>query len=423
MTLRLPGANRRAAHQVFSQGFYPDPEFDFTVRCVLGGTGYGAAEPGEVFATIDTAPSGDHQRWFDAWSATGERARALADAEWAAGRMAASAGAYLRSATYFSVAVDAASALDDDEALHTAFRRHRSSWDGFVEASGPLAETVAIPYESTAMPGVFFTPVAAPGPRPTLVMVNGSDGAISSMWGLGAAGALERGYNALVFDGPGQQSMLFEQGVGFRPDWEAVLTPVVDFLLARDDVDPDRLAVWGISQGGFWVPQALAYEKRFAAAVADPGVVDVSTSWNAHIPESLLKKFRAGDRKAFDRNMAFGMKFSTDSRRTWRFRSRPYGQESYFDTLAEVSRYALSDSVAAQISTPLLITDPEHEQFWPGQSAALADLAGDATLVPFTASEGADFHCQPMARKLCDARVFGWLETQFGAVTAPSRDG
>ena len=28
-----------------------------------------------------------------------------------------------------------------------------------------------------------------------------------------------------VFDGPGQQSMLFERGVPFRYDWEAVLTP------------------------------------------------------------------------------------------------------------------------------------------------------------------------------------------------------
>ena len=31
------------------------------------------------------------------------------------------------------------------------------------------------------------------------------------------------------------------------------------------------LALYGISQAGYWVPRALAFEHRIAAAVADPG--------------------------------------------------------------------------------------------------------------------------------------------------------
>ena len=60
----------------------------------------------------------------------------------------------------------------------------------------------------------------------------------------------------------------------FRPDWEAVLTPVVDTLVARGDVDPGALVAYGISQAGYWLPRALAFEHRFVAAVADPGVFD-----------------------------------------------------------------------------------------------------------------------------------------------------
>jgi hypothetical protein len=56
-----------------------------------------------------------------------------------------------------------------------------------------------------------------------------------------------------VYDGPGQQSMLFERGVPFRYDWEAVLTPVIDTLVARQTWTPRRWpAMDGISQGGFW---------------------------------------------------------------------------------------------------------------------------------------------------------------------------
>jgi prolyl oligopeptidase family protein len=106
----------------------------------------------------------------------------------------------------------------------------------------------------------------------------------------------------MTFDGPGQQAALFEQGIPFRPDWEAVLTPVVDALVERKDVDATRIAVIGVSQAGYWVPRALAFEHRFAAGVADPGVVDVSTSWTEHLPKSMRKELEDGEREKFDRN-------------------------------------------------------------------------------------------------------------------------
>ena len=59
-----------------------------------------------------------------------------------------------------------------------------------------------------------------------MIMNNGSDGATSAMWGHGGAAASERGYHWMTFDGPGQQYALYEQGIPFRHDWEAVLTPV-----------------------------------------------------------------------------------------------------------------------------------------------------------------------------------------------------
>ncbi len=43
--------------------------------------------------------------------------------------------------------------------------------------------------------------------------------------------------------------MLFERQVPFRHDWEAVLTPVVDALSQRDDVDEGALLAYGVSQG------------------------------------------------------------------------------------------------------------------------------------------------------------------------------
>jgi hypothetical protein len=166
------------------------------------------------------------------------------------------------------------------------------------------------------------------------VVVNGSDGSLASLWAGTGAAALARGYNVLLFDGPGQQSQLFERNVPF---WENVLTPVDDFVSGLDGVDDSRVAVYGISQGGYWVARAIAFEHRFAAAITDPGVVDVSTSWTTHLPKSLVKLLDKNADEKVDRDMALGMKFSPDTARTWRFRARPYGKTGYAETMDAVS--------------------------------------------------------------------------------------
>jgi hypothetical protein len=60
------------------------------------------------------------------------------------------------------------------------------------------------------------------------------------------------------------------------------------------------------------------------------------------------------------------------------------------------------------------VLDPDHEQFWPGQSQQLFDaLTCEKQLARFTAAEGADWHCEPAAQSLRDERVCDFLETVF----------
>jgi hypothetical protein len=201
-------------------------------------------------------------------------------------------------------------------------------------------------------------------------------------------------------------------GIPFRYDWEAVLTPVIDALVARPDVDAARLTGYGISQAGYWLPRALAFEHRLVAAVADPGVVDVSTSWTGHLPPELIEVLHAGQKEVFN-----GIMRQVDAdpamARTMAFRSRPYGITDAFDVFTEVEKYHLRD-VAGQIRTPLLITNPQDEQFWSGQSQQLYDLLpGTKEIVEFTRDEGANLHCQPMGRQLTHQRMFDWLEDRL----------
>nr|WP_238404292.1 dipeptidyl aminopeptidase [Gordonia desulfuricans] len=411
-------------HTAYSTGFYSDPGRDYSVRLLLGYCGSGAADAGEVLRTIDTVGAGHQRDWYEAWHRVGRRLAADADAGAARGHRISAAFAHLRAATYLSEAFDALDGIADDAERMPVFAEHRAAWEKFVDDGPFVGRRLTIPYEDTTLPGWFLSPGdAGDEPRPTLVVVNGSDGSVSGLWSSAAHGALRRGYRVVMFDGPGQQSMLFEHGVTFRPDWEAVLTPVTDTVLGLTGVDPRRLAVYGISQAGYWVPRALAFEHRYAAAVVDPGVVEVQTSWLDNIGGTLGKKLAQGKYADFDSMMSIGMKASKATKRMWDWRARPYGSGSYSDTMRAVAEYTLTDDVAARIATPVLITAPEDEQFWPGQSERLAAMLGDrATLIAFTAAEGASGHCEPMARALTEQRMFDRLDEMLAHASGADAD-
>jgi Prolyl oligopeptidase family len=407
---------------------FDNDDFQFGLENALGCAYRQASDVGEVLATAERIKDGDDDAWVHEWTATAGACWASAQEAEAGNHQVTATSFYRRAATYYATALyRIAGAADANDAGNgngkasrqlNLWRRQRACWEKVVDLQLVPGERVTIPYQDTTLPAYFFrAPDAEPGEaRPLVIVNNGSDGATSQMLVDGGAGAAERGYHWMTFDGPGQQAALYEQRIPFRPDWEAVLTPVLDAMLSRPEVDRDRIAVIGISQAGYWVPRALAFEHRFAAAVADPGVVDVSTSWTDSLPHVMRKQLHDGEQSAFDREMHLAELFQHDTKTTLTFRGHPYGIEngSRFELFQTVTAYRLGDEVE-QITTPLLITNPEDEQFWPGQAQQLYDrLPGPKKLVSFTAAEGAHRHCEPMARSLRDARIYDWLEGYLG---------
>jgi hypothetical protein len=332
------------------------------------------------------------------------------------GHLATASWAFLAAAEYYAKALVFVDGLADQSVLMPTFREHRDCWEKVVDASAGRFVRVQVPYEDITMPGYLLRPDASGTARPTLVVTNGSDGSLPGLLGYGGAEALKRGWNVFLFDGPGQQSMLFDRGIPFRHDWEAVLTPVIDFLAARPDVDASALIGYAISQGGYWITRAVAFEHRLVAAVADPGVVDVSASWMGHLPPVLLQLLDSGQKDAFNQAMAQAQAgASPAAARELAFRSRPYGLTDPFDLFTEVRKYQVRD-VASRITTPMLILDPADEQFFPGQPRQLYDLLpGEKQIIEFSQAQGANFHCQPTGRKLTHTQMLDWLADHLPA--------
>ncbi|RYV51234.1 alpha/beta hydrolase family protein [Pengzhenrongella frigida] len=385
---------------------FADPDFQVAGRSALGKSAQGAIDLGLTFLTLSRITDGDPSSWYQEWRDLADNQRSRAEQAHDDGHFQTAGAHFLAASDAYSRALAFVDGMPDDGVLGPTFRAGRDSWDAFIASTRGRHVAVAVPYEGGTLPGYLLRPDATGAPRPTMVVANGSDGSLPGLWAEGIRSGLERGWNVFVFDGPGQQSMLFERGVPFRPDWEKVLTPVVDSLVARDDVDGESLLAYAISQGGYWLGRALAFEHRFVAAALDGGVVDVSRTWNANLPPEMLALLHGGQKETFDQYMGQGPS-DPALERQFAFRARPYGAfDSAFDLFTAVGTYTLGADLVAQITTPTLVTDPDDEDFFPGQSREMYDLLrAPKQLARFTREDGAEHHCQPLGRTLTGLTV------------------
>jgi pimeloyl-ACP methyl ester carboxylesterase len=391
-----------------SSYFFKHPTFEYVFLVSLGRAYQMAGNVGKVLYLSKQIEDGNFESAFQAFQRAADEARGIAEESASQGHKESARQAYLWAQNFYDSSTYFVENSRDPSRFLPTWELLYDCWLKALPFFEPPIEPVNIPYEDTELHGFFFKGPSTSHRRPLLILINGSDGSLLDMWAWGGAGALARGYDCLTFDGPGQGYALWKQKLYFRPDWEKVITPVVDYALSRKEVDPKRIAIQGISQGGYWVPRAVAFEKRIAAAIADPGVVDVSASWTATLPKPMLELLRAERKAEFDGYMSKALDPATKA--DLRFRMRPYGFTSYYDTFKAVQDYNLEE-VAKQIRCPMLITEPVNEAFWPGQSRQLYDLlASPKKLIPFSESDGADLHCEPKGTGLRDLRVFNWLD-------------
>jgi hypothetical protein len=214
---------------------------------MIGYAAQGVMDIGQVFATIARIKDGDADSWYAAWRATAEKLHTQAQANLAARHTETAHQQFLGASEGYAQAIAFADGQTDKTTFAPTFSLQSECWEAFIDASSGRIERIAVPYEGTSLPGYLFRPDSSGIKRPTLVMTNGSEGSKSGLWAWGVSSTLARGWNAFIYDGPGQQNMLFDKGHPFRPDWEAVLTPVVDSLVGRGDVDSSALFAYGCS--------------------------------------------------------------------------------------------------------------------------------------------------------------------------------
>jgi hypothetical protein len=193
---------------------------------------------------------GDYDSWYNAWNEFADRIAKDGDDQLSRNHRVSARDSFLRATSYYQSSEFFLHGNPKDPRITRAYQLSVDCYKRCAKLHEPLIEPVEIPYEKTTLPGYFHHADKTGEPRPTLIMHTGFDGSAEEMHVSGARAAIERGYSVLAFDDPGQYGPLHREGLVFRPDWEKVVTPVVDFALEQSSVDPKRIALMGISMGG-----------------------------------------------------------------------------------------------------------------------------------------------------------------------------
>ena len=395
--------------------FPDDAQFWFETVRMFGADEYGGASFGEVLATSVRIKAGDYDSWYDAWNASADRVAAEGERQLAKGHHVSARDSFLRASNYYRSSEFFLHANPKDPRVTSAYHRSVDCYKACARLFDPPIEPVEVPYEHTTLPGYLHRVDGSSRPRPLLIMHTGFDGSAEEMHFNGARAAVERGYNVLAFDGPGQFGPIHREGLPFRPDWEKVVTPVVDFALKQRGVDPKRIALMGASMGGELAPRAAAFEPRLAALIANDGLYDYAAPFFAAIPESqrgaVMSMLKAEQSPALDRILAGAMKASPTARWSFIHGMYSFGIATPRAYLAATLAYSLKDGVAEKIRCPTLVCDAESDLFFKGQPQQLFDhLTCRKTLMTFTAQEGAGAHCEVGAGRLAYARMYDWLD-------------
>lgn len=407
MTQQSPSAPSPAPPTSTMKMLFNNPEFDGQFLRALACVAEHGADLGECFSTARRITDGDRESWHTQWMQTADRVAQDAEASLAQGRVVSAGEAFLRAATYYRAAYLFMFAAPVDPRMTDAYHKQVAAFRKATAHIAPTGEPVQIPFEGTTLPGYFYRADPSGPPRPTLLVTGGYDGTAEELH-FTAAPAVRRGYHCLTFDGPGQGGALLDQHMPMRPDWEQVVTPAVDYLLTRPEVDATRIALIGRSWGGYLAPRAATGEHRLAACIADPGLYTPGALARQMVPEPYRDQLSDG--KSDEINAVF-QQFMQNPAVAFAINRGMLVHDvaTPFDYLRAMQPYTL-EGIVGQISCPTLICQAEND-VRASQSAELYQaITTEKALLEFKNADGAGEHCEAGADAQFGRRVFDWLD-------------
>ncbi len=215
--------------------------------------------------------------WSREWCSTGDVHVRLGEMALEKGEVISAGEAYIAAALCYHFA--RFMFQDHPEEYLEAGRKAVSAFGRGLKLLDPSGERVDIPFDGAEMVGTLRRPPGA-GQPPLVLLIPGLDSTKDEFFYWEEV-FLKRGLATFSLDGPGQGEC--GHHLPIRPDYEAAVTTVLDFLTKRKDIDVKRIGMAGVSLGGFYSERAAAFEPRIKAVAGNCGPFRWAECW-PHLP-------------------------------------------------------------------------------------------------------------------------------------------
>src|SRR5881394_4577 len=210
----------------------------------------------EVREALGRLKTLDRDEWAASWSQLGDRYMAKKD--------------FHQAWLYYSFA---RWPVPNSPGKQRAYEKALEAYLAYAKRFDPPLEVVRVPYGGSEVVGYLRMPKAS-GRAPFIIAIAGLDSRKEEMVERFAP-LVDRGFGVLALDSPGTG----QSGVKATADADKSLNRVLDAVLARPEVDPKRVALYGGSYGGYWATiLAVTERSRLKAVVAQSPAVHESFS-------------------------------------------------------------------------------------------------------------------------------------------------
>ena len=367
------------------------------VRSAIGSSIGGGGEIGEIYRVCAALKerAGDNAAWFVEWNKMGEKVALLAEQAEEKGYLQTASATYMRAAHYIQIGerLRQPRTPETQKAYAKAIELFKKRLPDVPFFS---IEPVEVPFEGgKSLPAYFVKQRGTPAVKwPTVVFFDGLD-ITKEIQYFRVPELAKRGMACLIVDGPGNGESIRFRDMPARYDSEVAGSAAIDYLERREDVDKDRIAVMGVSLGGYIAPRAAAFEKRFKACVAWGAQYDYHAVWKSRV------------------EAAFKTSLSVPAEHiTWFM-----GVNTIEEALKKLEPFTL-EGVAGKIECPFLLTHGEADAQISMDIARkqFAEVGSkDKTLKVFTQEEGGAQHCQGDNLTIGTTYIADWLSDKLKA--------
>lgn len=254
--------------------FFPTHPFGGQVLRLVAQSQQGGGDIFDIARTCARIQLDDKAEWEREWIALAEATEKRARDALASGHKTTAMTYFLHANQYHRMSdVFLTYARNDEKAQR--FARAQSCFREAAKLHEPKIEQISVRCGNESYDGYFCHPRnPKPGKWPAVLFIAGADAYAEEVY-FSHKPILDRGIAVLSVDTPGRGSSIYLKNIATRADYEVPGKACLDYLFARPEIDPERVALVGISMAGYYAPRVAAFDKRIKALVGWSGCYSI----------------------------------------------------------------------------------------------------------------------------------------------------